>query len=295
MNIVTAVFDSVSHAEGAVRDLQGANFGADHIGIVTNDDSKGRVLAGDLGRTYTRDTDLSRAALTSNADIYCELPTSFVDVITRSTLPDEAINWYRGHVDAGMVLVTVNAGDRMPDAARILQSHGGELYGTEHMGTARGETKRTTGTERVMDTNEGDRGREVHFPVVEEEVHVEKTARQVGEVRVSSVSDTREVDIPTTVEHDEVRVERRRLDRPVRPEEYAGGDTGPGEIRMPIIEEEVRVTKSPVVREELVITRVRDTERTTVHEKVKHTEPHVETTGDVDIERKDEERGRPAA
>lgn len=93
-----------------------------------------------------------------------------------------------------------------------------------------------------------DRG-EVRVPLVEEELDVQKQTRQSGGVRVtkSVVTEQKEVSVPVTRE--ELEVERVP----------ASGDTTPAgtaafvesEIIVPIVEEEVVVTKRPVVREEV--------------------------------------------
>jgi uncharacterized protein (TIGR02271 family) len=64
---------------------------------------------------------------------------------------------------------------------------------------------------------------------------------------------------------------------------------------MPIVEEEIRVTKTPVIREELIVRRRPVTEQKTFHEKVTHDEPRVDTTGDVPVRREDQGKQRPAA
>lgn len=284
MKIVTGVFDSVRATEDTVRALMNAGFTDDDIGLLVRDTNKGSLLADDLGRDYARGATPPKGVVTSRGDIWDRLPDGYMDLIHRADMPDKAIGWYNGHLDRGDVLLVVNAGDRMDDAARIVRDHGGLLYGME-----RGERmeRATTATETTTDVNE------VHMPIVEEEALVEKTRHQVGEVYVTTDTTTRDVDIPLVVTHDEVRVERRKLDTPMTPEEYKGVSAEGGIIRMPVIEEEVRMTKRAIVREELVITRIPVSEQRTLHDTVTHTEPHVETTGDV---RKEEGgKKRPAA
>ncbi len=111
---------------------------------------------------------------------------------------------------------------------------------------------------------------------------------------ITSETTQRNVDIPTTVTHEEIHVERRLLEHPLSPEDYQGRKLTDGEICMPIVVEEVRVVKHPMIREEMVVTRVPVTEQESIRETVTHTEPHVETTGKVELhderttERKDE-------
>lgn len=109
-------------------------------------------------------------------------------------------------------------------------------------------------------------------------------------MRVVEEPGTRLVEVPASVMHEEVRVERRQLDRPLRPDEYGGVKTEGNVVRVPIVEEEVHVIKEPMVREELVITRVPVTEQRTMRESVQRVEPRVEPA-----QPPPEERRRPAA
>lgn len=194
-------------------------------------------------------------------------------------------DYYLQQYDAGRILVFVRSTGREDMASRVLSEHGAWLCPAGTMGT----TQRPTTQPTTM------AGNEVHIPVIDEQVMLEKTKRQVGEVHITSETTERVVDVPTTVEHQEIRVERRKLDQAIHPNDYVGSDEE-GVIRMPVIEEEVHVTKTPIVREELIITRVPVEERTTLRETVEHTEPQIETTGDVNVRRLDDEgRERPAA
>jgi uncharacterized protein (TIGR02271 family) len=278
----------VDRAENAVRALLDAGFSDDDIGVYVHDSTKGGRLADDLGREYASGTVPPSDVVADRATVYDRLGDRFKDIIVRAPMPDEAIGWYDNHLDRGDILVTVVAGDRMDDAKRIIQDHDGVLYHHEEpMREARPVTETRTTAE------------ELHVPVIDEEVVVEKETRKVGEVVVTSQTSQETVDIPTTVTHEEIRVERRKLDRPLTPDEYKGATTKEGQIRMPIVEEEVHVMKNPVIREELIITRVPVSERKTFHETVMHTEPGVEATGDVEVEGLTEEerkrRRRPAA
>ncbi|MHB0935307.1 MAG: YsnF/AvaK domain-containing protein [Armatimonadota bacterium] len=283
MNIVTGVFDSTRTAEEAVTALRNARFATGDIGIFTRDREKGTILARDMDREYT---DRWGNSFTSDNHVYSSMPDPFTTAIRESNLHDEAVTWYGDHMNQGHILVTVQAGDRMDDAERIMQEHGGLLYGRErHMEAA----------ERTTTAAEG----EIRLPIVDEEVEVVKRQQQVGEVCVTSDVTRENVEFPTTVTHEEIHVERRKLERPLHPDEYKGMQRAEGELRMPIIEEEVMVTKRPIIREEMVVTRMPVTERETIHETVTHTEPHIETTGEVEMEGMTEEerrrRGRPAA
>lgn len=106
---------------------------------------------------------------------------------------------------------------------------------------------------------------EVRVPVSEEQLEVQKRARQTGEVRVTKevVTEHRHVDVPVTRE--KVRVERVPADRAMSANAKLGNDT----VRVPITEEEVQVTKRPVVKEEVRISKQAETEHRDVDETVR--------------------------
>jgi len=102
----------------------------------------------------------------------------------------------------------------------------------------------------------------------EEEVRVGKRTVQAGEVRVGKHVETEHVRENVSVTREQVHVERR----PVTDSRSAEIRASEGELRVPIVEEEVVVEKRPVVKEELVVSK----------EKVQETRP-------VDVEVRKEE------
>lgn len=292
MNIATGVFTSVQQAEEAWRALNDAGFSSDHIGLAVCDQSKAQMLASDLKRDFR--SDATPSGVFDDRAVYCRLSDNFVDTVRSSNLPDEAVDWYQMHLKQGDILEIVDVGDRMDDADRIIRDHGGMLY-LDQQGRTGAEMQ---GTRDMRETARTESPDTVYVPLIEEEVSVEKVQRNVGEVEISTEFSRETVDLPTTITHEEIRVERHRLDQPLSVDEYKNrASTEPGIIRMPVIEEEVRVVKRPIIREEMVVTRVPVTERQTLHETVQHTEPHIETHGKVKVEDTTTEgkKRRPAA
>lgn len=275
MSVVMGVFRTIEGAEDTVKALLDAGFTDDDIGMVTRDTQKGTVISDDLGREYASGATPEHAMLMSRSSVWDRFPDDFREYTRREGLPGEAMDWYQRRYDDGDVIMIVDAHDRPQDVARIMHEHDGEIY----RGAAQREAAPTE-------------GEQYRLPVIDEEVFTEKRRREVGEVQVTSETVTEELDIPTVVTHEQVRVERRKLDKPLTPEEYRSRPGAQTEVRMPIVEEEVHVVKRPVIREELVITRLEMPEQRTIHEQVTHTEPHVKKTGEVDIR---EERRRDEA
>jgi uncharacterized protein (TIGR02271 family) len=83
----------------------------------------------------------------------------------------------------------------------------------------------------------------------EEELRIGKRDVTRGEVRVGKRVETEHVREPVTRRREEAVIERR----PVVSGERASATIEAGEIRVPLVEEEVVVEKRPVVKEELVI------------------------------------------
>ena len=115
----------------------------------------------------------------------------------------------------------------------------------------------------------------------EEELRAEKQRVQGGEVRLRKevVEEKKTIEVPVT--HEEVVIEKHS----VQGRQPADGQIGDDdEIRIPLMEEEVRVKKTPVVREEVNLKKrqVQDTER--VSDTVKREEAWVDSTGDARVQ-----------
>ena len=106
-------------------------------------------------------------------------------------------------------------------------------------------------------------GDEIRIPVFEEELTATVRPVDVGAVRIRKriVSEDRVIEVPVTEE--EIRVERRIIDRPI-----GGGATEAVEqiiIELPLRQESVDVEQSAQAREEIVVTKdvIQRTERVT--------------------------------
>ncbi len=95
------------------------------------------------------------------------------------------------------------------------------------------------------------------IPVTEDVLVIERRTIDVGKVTVSKHVDEHEAVVTEPVIHEEVQIERRRVDRPVSADAPPGvrveGDT----TVIPILEEVLVVEKRLMLREEVRITRVR--------------------------------------
>jgi len=104
-----------------------------------------------------------------------------------------------------------------------------------------------------------------------EELRIGKRMAQEGEVRVSKHVETEHVRQSVPLQSEEVRVERRRVDR----EGASAAEIRDDEIRVPVMQEEAVVEKRPVVKEEIVITKQPKTVERTVEADVRREEVDV--------------------
>jgi uncharacterized protein (TIGR02271 family) len=163
------------------------------------------------------------------------------------------------------VLVTVQAGGDTERARQVLLASGADLGPAWAVG-------RSTSTATSEDTD--------RLQLREEQLDVEKERVQAGEVRLRKevVTEQRNVEVPVTRE--EVVIERHAATGDELADAAIGEDE---EIRIPLMEEEVRVEKTPVVREEVSVRKrqVQDTER--VSETVRREEARIESQGDARV------------
>jgi uncharacterized protein (TIGR02271 family) len=177
-------------------------------------------------------------------------------------VPEEDARHFERGFQQGAVLVTVQAGQDAVRARQALLASGADLGPAQDVSRASMATP-SEGADRLQ--------------LREEQLDVEKESVQAGEVRLRKevITESRNIDVPVTRE--EVVIERHAAGG-----ERADGAIGEGEeVRIPLMEEEVRVEKTPVVREEVSVRKrqVQDTER--VSETVRREEARIESQGDA--------------
>ena len=204
-------------------------------------------------------------------------------------IPEEEATYYENEFKSGRTVVTVKTTTRQDEARRILNQFSGydmESRPDRAVGmkssatTAPTRTSGITGradecrTESSRKTATGAvEGRKVELK--EEQLKTQKVQKQAGEVRVRKdvITEHKTVDVP--VSREEVVIERHAAhgNRTAGNISDLDDDT---EIRVPIMEEEVQVTKTPVVKEEVTIGKRKTTESRHVEADVKHEELHVD-------------------
>ncbi len=140
---------------------------------------------------------------------------------------------------------------------------------------ARGESSLTWGRAKDAVRDAFDRTLQLH----EERLHVDKQPVQTGEVKVRKEVRTERKQIDVPVEREEVVIRRR----PAKGKAGAGSIGGEEEVRIPVKEERVRVTKEVVPTEEVSVGRRKVREVKHVDEPVRREEAVVKEEGDVRV------------
>jgi len=116
----------------------------------------------------------------------------------------------------------------------------------------------------------------------EEQLRAQKQPVQTGEVRIGKEVTEEQKSINVPVSREEVFVERH--DFAPRPADQPVSETEGETIRVPVVEEQVRVEKQPVVTGEVEIGKrqVQDTQQFT--DTIRREEPRIERQGDVNVQ-----------
>jgi len=326
---VVGVFEDRRHADQAVSDLKTAGFRDDQIGIaMRHSDGAGDTATGDddsragTGAIAGALTGLGLGALAGLGVLSGVIPVigpaiaggtlgiilsnaaagagiaGLVGALVGAGIPEHEAAYYQSEFEAGRTIVTVNADGRGDEAMAILRRHGAydmSTRGATTTSSAASHTASSTATHTsraattvgstsaAASTRQGDT-----IQVKEEQLHAEKRPVEAGEVRVRKEVHTETKTLEVPVQHEEVVIERTPVhgraasDVPIREGE---------EIRIPVREEQVDVSKHAVVTEEVNVGKrvVHDTER--VSGQVRKEEVKVEQTGDVDVRNRDHGKG----
>jgi uncharacterized protein (TIGR02271 family) len=133
----------------------------------------------------------------------------------------------------------------------------------------------TAASARRADTS-ADRD-EIRIPLLREEIGIEKVARESGHVRIHKTIHTEEKRFSVPVTREEVIIEHVAVGRDAAPSNGDGAfheDT----VDVPLYEEEVRISKRPIVEEEVVIRTVARSIEREGSAMLRHEEAEVEDT-----------------
>jgi uncharacterized protein (TIGR02271 family) len=319
MGTVVGVFHDREQARHAVSQLRRAGFRDDQIGVIARDASDRAAATDDATGTHAEEGAIAGVAAGAGLGalwglgIAAGLLPGIGPVIAGGTLaailasaatgaaaagiagaligagiPEEEAQGYEREFHAGRTLVTVKAAGReaearaILDAARRSAAAGTTAAPSMQAGTtgAASTAAMSSATQRgaACDTDVG--GEAKTMKLHEERLRVDKQPVETGEVRLHKevVTEHQTVDVPVTRE--EVVIERH----PVAGGKATASDLKAGEeIRIPVREEQVRVEKQAVAKEEVSLGKRKVTDTQKVDETVRHEELRVDKKGDVDV------------
>jgi uncharacterized protein (TIGR02271 family) len=275
---VAGLFRNVTQAERAISDLKDAGFSGRQVGVLMQDRLQERTLAKATG-TKAGEGAAAGAVLGGIVGLLAGVGAlaipgvgpfvaggalastlagagvgaaagGLVGALVGAGIPEDEARYYERGLREGGVLVTVYAGDRAVEARQILRAAGAEAYPLESERGARIELR-------------------------EEELRATTEPVKAGEVRVRKevVTEEKTIDVPVTRE--EVVIERH----PATGAPVSGRIKAGEEIRVPLTEEQVRVEKRPVVKEEITVGKRKVQETETVRDTVRREEARIEESG----------------
>lgn len=305
---VVGVFEDRRKADQAVIDLKQAGFTDSQIGVAMRHDAAAE--AGTTDESYAAEgattgalTGLGLGALAGLGVLSGVIPVigpaiaggtlgilfsnamagaavaGLTGALVGAGIPEEEAGYYHNEFESGRTIVTVNAGSRCDEAKAILRNAGGYDMSSRATATADAPAAASTPTAYAAGTSTHKAGDTIE--VKEERLVAHKQPVKTGEVTVRKEvhTETRNIEVP--VQREEVVIERT----PVQGRTPTSG-VGVGkseEIRIPVSEEQVNVSKEAVVKEEVKVGKrvVQDTERVTGQ--VRKEDVRVEQKGDVDV------------
>ncbi len=295
---VIGVFHDVPQAQETIRALKAAGFREDQIGVVSHDKEAGKGTKDAKGSHVTEGALAGVAAgagvgalwalgiaanilpgigpIVSGGILGSLLASAaggaaiagIAGALVGLGIPEEEAKYYEEEFKSGRTIVSVKADGRFDEAWSILHSHGAYNKQTPAVATA----TRSTGTAA---RSEGGQTIKVH----EEQLHAHKTPVKTGEVHVRKevVTENQTIQVPVTRE--EVVIERHPVSGRASSASVHAGE----EIRIPVKEEKVHVTKETVVKEEVSVGKRKVTDTETVAGTVRKEEVKVEKEGDVHV------------
>jgi uncharacterized protein (TIGR02271 family) len=140
----------------------------------------------------------------------------------------------------------------------------------------RSAEKQTAAPAAAASSGAQSRASEARIPLAEEEIIPEKRAQQAGEVRVHKevVTEPRTVEVPVRREEVKVDVVPSRAGAPVGEQAFEEG-----EVRIPVIEEEVELRKRAVSRGEARISKESREEQVSASGEIRREEIDIEEDG----------------
>ncbi|WP_018663108.1 YsnF/AvaK domain-containing protein [Heyndrickxia acidiproducens] len=283
---VAGVYPTLQDTIDAIDSLTAKGYNPSNISVITNGNDTDYLE----NRTGTTVNDASALTNTENENLWDKIKEFFTPGyydqntkrLTNLDIPQGELDRYSQEINAGNYLVLLD--DSHVDGSGNTGDDAGITGADPQTAGNASSDPQTIGEAGANPVNEFDEtystNQEKKLDVREEELHVNKKPVKTGEVKVNKEVKTEERNFDVPVQHEEVYVERRPVDENSASEPVDGSET----IKVPIVEEQVEVTKKPVKKEEIVIGKHTVNDKEHVSETVKKEEAHVNQggTGNVD-------------
>jgi len=295
---VIGVFDNRTKAQQAINELKRSGFTEDQIGMTARDND--RVTAETASDEESYAAEGAAAGLAAGAGVgalwglgivACALPAigpaiaggTLAAILSSAAagaaaaglagtliglgIPKEEAEFYESEFQAGRVIVTVRSDGLASEAVAIMRRFGGyDMSSHPQPSVLEPGAGLTHHGERTIQARE-------------EELRVTKQPVRSGEVEVRREVHTYHKQFDVPVQREEVAVERHPASG-----KAASGPIGSGEtIRVPVTEEQVRVEKLPVVKEEVTVGKRKTQSTERVEGTVRKEDIKVEKRGDADV------------
>ena len=260
MKFVEGSYETSQEAFAVVERLQAEGYNKDAIRLVSNTTTKNTFMDqpdidittdDSYNQTTNHRTDDDRSMWEKIKDAFSAEDYDENDSVRSE---DDVLYSYQDDIAKGNIVVVVE-GD--PNAKSMTTD----------------TDKNTLNTSNTMTDDEKT------IKLQEEQLDVDTEKVQTGEVNVSKrvIEETKTIEVP--VEHEEIVIKRHK----VTDGSYSDGDMTDEEIVIPVSEEQIHVTKEPVVTEEVTIGKKIVEETKHVSETVRKEDLDVTTDGDIDV------------
>ena len=274
---VLGVYNSSDEVVRAIEEFQNQGYSVNDMSIIANTTDTPSSIEEETGVTSQEISSTNQPQPEEQQGFLASLFTPFENRMYqnddgRDTYYDHLVAQGISNADALKYEEDINSGMILLLAEK----------GQAGVSTAGGMSTGTLAREQTgLEEDTLDREKQRSLKLREEQLDIDKHRVQTGEVEVKKEIVDEEETVNVPVQHEEVYVERRAVDKTEADTTTPIGDDET--IRVPIVEEKVEVTKKPVVTEELVIGKKQVTETQQVTENVKREEAKVTKDGDASV------------
>jgi uncharacterized protein (TIGR02271 family) len=192
---------------------------------------------------------------------------------------------YESRAQEGNIVVLAEGGSQGDQALNILLQSGAENIDVSKQGRGAAYYQGLAANQREYGPVDESTGRarnadEARLILRHEQLIPVKQAVQAGEVAVRKTVQEEQQNVPVTLAHEEVTIERRPI---TDPRQLNAAGSGEQEIRVPVYEEQAQLQKQ-VTGEEVVVNKERVEQQRTVSGTVRHENVEVVPSGDIQVQ-----------